>query len=351
MTKNNTISNFFNDFPTNILLSQSLAQDIIPFSLLIIGVFAVSSTAIFFKLALQELTVEAILFDSLLMTTVIFTSWNWISSFWQSETNENNQDLLLKEEINHSVEKEQPTASIIIGLMLLLVIANLSGGFLYIWSLKETTAVNATILSNLTPIFTFLGAWLFIGKQFDRRFLIGLIAAIIGSVFLTLEDWLNLEQQLLGTMVILGDGAALLCAVFHALSILLKEKLLKHLSNITLLTWSCAIGLAFIAPVVWIEGNPILPATSTGWFAVLGFGLIGGIIGNSLIVYSFKHFSAAFLSIVLLLEPFPVAFFAWFFLGEFLLIFNIIGFILISTGIYLARIGKGSEAVNNSLTS
>jgi drug/metabolite transporter (DMT)-like permease len=66
-----------------------------------------------------------------------------------------------------------------------------------------------------------------------------------------------------------------------------------------------------------------------------------------LITYSFKHFSSTFLTIFFLIEPFPVAFFAWIFLGEFLSPFNVMGFVLIAVGIYLAKTGKGSDRDND----
>ena len=346
MMKNKTTSYFLNNFQANILLSQSFEQATIPFLVLILGIFAISSTAIFIKLALNELSVEAILFDRLLIATIAFASWNWGWQLWQFRIGEDSNAIPPTEEESNSAKEANQPAWIVVSLMILLASAHLTGRFLYMWSLKQTTAVNALTLSNLTPIFTFLGAWLFIGKQFDRRFFIGLVIAVGGGFFLTLEDWLHLENQSFGMMAILGDGAALLSALVYALCMLMVEKLLRYLSNITFLTLRCAISLAFVAPLVWIKGDLILPSTNTGWLAILGLALIGGVIARSLIIYTFKHFSAAFLTIVFLLEPFPVAFFAWVFLGEFLSPFNIMGFILISVGIYLAKTGKGAESVN-----
>lgn len=347
MTKNSTISDLLNDLPTKIVISKSFDQASLPFLALILGIFATSSTAIFLKLALNELTIEAILFDRLLIATIAFTSWNWASSLWQSwrsQIEENSNAIPSTEAIDNSVEKVNQVTWIVVGLMILLVITHTSGRFLYLWSLKQTTAVNALTLSNLTPIFTFLGAWLFIGKQFNRRFLIGLGIAVGGGIFLTLEDWLHLENQLFSTMAILGDGAALLCAIIYAFAILLTEKLLKLLPDLTFLTWRCIVSLVFVAPLVLMKGDSILPTTTTGWFAILGLGLICEVIARILITASFKYFSAPFLTITFLLEPFPVAFFAWLLLGEFLSPLNILGFILISIGIYLAKTGKGSDS-------
>ena len=344
MTKNDRISNFIDTLQSRVFLTNLSQKATLPFLLLIIGIFATSSNSIFLKLALNELNVEAILFDRLLIATIAFSTWNFISQPWQSRSKEKINIIPAEEESDSAHHANQVTL-IILGWIILLVIIHTTGRFLYLWSLQRTTAVNALTLSNLTPIFTFLGAWLFAGKQFNYRFLIGLAIAVGGGIFLTLEDWLHVENQSFGTMAILGDGAALLCAIVYSIAMLITEKLLKKLPDITFLVWRCAVSLVFIAPFVWIKGYSIFPTTITGWLAILGLGLICEVISRRLVAHTFKYFSAAFLTIVFLLEPFPVAFFAWIFLGEALSPFNIMGFILIFTGIYLAKTGKGSQSV------
>lgn len=347
MTQNQTKSNFLSNFPANFFSSESLQQFTSPFLILIVSVFATSFTAIFLKLSLRELSVEATLFDRLLIGTIIFSSWNFGSQLWQSQTKEDINNIPTTEKTDDLPQQENKAIWITVGLMILLVITHTTGRLLYLWALEQTTAVNALTLSNLTPIFACLGAWLFTGRQFNRRFLIGLAIAIGGGIFLTLEDWLQVENQSFGTMAILGDGAALLCAMIYAFAILLTEKLLKFLSDLTFLTWKSFINLLFVAPLVLIQGDSIIPSTIVGWSAILGLGLICDVLARRLGTYSFKYFSATFLSIVFLLEPFPVAFFAWIILGEFLSLFNIMGFVLISLGIYLAKTGKGSEVVTS----
>lgn len=345
MTKTNRFSTFIDNFQANVFLASSSQNATIPFLILIIGVFAISSTAIFLKLALNELSVQATLFDRLLIGTIAFAGWNFGSQLWQSQTEEDTQNIPKTEEINDLPQKENQATWITVSLMLLLVITHTTGRLLYLWSLQHTTAVNALTLSNLTPIFAFLGTWLFTGKQFNRRFLIGLVIAVGGGIFLTLDDWLHVESPSFGTMAILGDGGALLCAIIYAFAILLTEKLLKSLPDLTFLTWKSFVSLLFVAPLVWIKGDSIIPSTMPGWSAILGLGLICEVLARRLVTYSFKNFSAAFLTIVFLLEPFPVAFFAWMILGELLSPFNIMGFILISVGIYFAKTGKGSQSV------
>ncbi|MDJ0898448.1 MAG: DMT family transporter [Xenococcus sp. MO_188.B8] len=322
--------------------SKSFLASMVPFVLLILGIVAISSTAIFIKLAVRELSVEAILFDRLLIATIVFASWNWGWQYWRSRMVTNNEAIASEKAVTTTANQADQQIWMIMVLMLSLVILHLTGRALFMWSMTQTTAVNGMMLSNMTPIFTALGAWLFLGQRFDLRFLTGLTIAVGGAMVLTLGDWLHPEEQLFGTMAIVGDGAALLCSIFYAVVILLIEKLRQHLSTINFLVWRSAIGLVLIAPLVWLLDDSIWPFSATGWLAIIGLGLICGVIGHSLVVYSYKHFSSPFLAIVFLLEPVPTAIIAWLFLGEFLSTFNIMGFLLISGGIYLAK--KGEDA-------
>lgn len=322
---------------------RSFFASILPFFLLILGVVAISSTAIFIKLAVRELSVEAILFDRLLIATIVFAIWNWGWQYWQSRMVSDSDAIAPTAETNTSAEKVPQQTWMIGVLMLLLVTLHLTGRALFMWSLTQTTAVNSLMLSNMTPIFTFLGALLFFGQRFDRRFLTGLAITVGGAIVLTLGDWLHPEEQLFGTKAIVGDGAALLASMFYAVVILLIEKLRQRLSTSNFLLWRSAVGVALVAPLVWVLDDSILPLTATGWLAIIGLALICGVIGHGLIVYSYKHFSSPFLAIVLLLEPVPVAIAAWLFLGEFLSAYNIVGFLLISVGIYLAKTGEGAK--------
>ena len=346
MFKSNTQENSSRNFPELIIQIGSwrlFTESILPFFLLILGIMAISSTAIFVKFAIRELSVEAILFDRLLIATVVFASWNWVWQYWQSRIGSNHEEIAPPEEPNTSAEVAPEPVWIVVVWMLSLVTLHLTGRALFMWSMTQTTAVNGLMLSNMTPIFTFFGAWLFLRQRFDLRFTMGLAIAVAGAIALTLEDWLHPEEQIFGTMAIVGDGAALLCSIFYAAVILLIEKLRQRLSTINFLVWRSALGLVVVAPLVWVMGDAIFPSSTTGWLAILGLGLVCGVIAHSLIIYSYKHFSSPFLAIVFLLEPIPTAIIAWLFLGEFLSAFNIIGFLLISVGIYLAKTGQGSQ--------
>lgn len=150
------------------------------------------------------------------------------------------------------------------------------------------TETNSSQQSNMPPLFTALGGWLFLGQRFDRRFLTGLAIAVGGAVVLGLGDWLQPKEELFGTAALIGDGAALLSSVFYACSFLLVEKLRQHLTTSDILVWRCALGLAIATPIVSVIDNTLFPISPIGCLAVIGLAVISEVMGHGLIVYSLK---------------------------------------------------------------
>lgn len=313
------------------------------FLVLILGLLALSSTAIFIKLSIREISSEATVFNRLWIATIVFASWNWVLQTWRSQTWKSDREIALKTQENTLAEIAPQKTWILVFLLISLALVHLTGRFLWTWSLTKTTVANGTMLGNMAPLFTALGGWLFLRQRFDRRFLIGLGIAVIGAFLLSVENWLQPKESLFGTTAIIGDGAALLSSVFYSGSFLLVEKLRQRLTTSDILFWRCTIGLAIAAPLVWAIDDSMFPISTTGWLAVIALAVFSEAIGHGLIVYSLKHFSSAFVTIVLLLEPTPAIIIAWVLFGEFLDPLNFLGFILITLGIYLAKTGKGSD--------
>ncbi len=310
------------------------------FILLTIGLVALSFTAIFIKLSVREISANATVFNRLWIATLVFGLWNLFSR----KGDQVPQDLVAN--LPHSdteIASKKDDQREIIMLILAVAIVHIIGRFLWTWSLTQTSAANGTVLSNLPPLFTTLGGWLFLGQRFDRRFLIGMAIALSGAITLGLGDMFAADDRLFSETAIIGDGAAFLSSMFYAASFLIVERLRTKIATENILIWRCAIGTLLMTPIVLAVEDPIFPVSAIGWFAVFGLAAISEVIGHGLIVYSLKHFSSAFVTVFLLLEPVLTACFAWVIFAETLGSTDLIGFILILQGIYLAKTGKGGE--------
>lgn len=223
--------------------------------------------------------------------------------------------------------------------IILLLIAGISFAIslsLWAWSLTQTSIANSTLLNNMMPIFTTLGGWLIFRQQFSKRFLIGMAVAIAGAIAIGIED-LQVADS------VIGDGAALLAAMFSAISILSLEQLRVQFTTSVIMQWTSLAGGLFILPLVLLNGDRLLPVSSTGWLVIIGLGLISQAMGQGLLTYSLAQFSSGFVAVSMLSIPVIAAILAMIIFAEQLSLFNYIAFAIVLCGIYLAISAKNSE--------
>ncbi|MEH1773725.1 DMT family transporter [Nostoc sp.] len=296
----------------------------LPIIIVIIALLALSSTAIFIKIAVREMSAVATLFNRLWIATIIFGLWSGIN---QTRTQITEDKPVLPQQ-RYPIKE--------IAFLIAVGLVHVLGRLSWTWSLTQTGAANANALGSLNPLFTTLGGWLFFNQIFGRKFIIGLILAIIGAIAVGFEDLLHSNNNFT------GDAVALISSIFYAANFLLIEQISNKFSIITILVWRCAIATSLMIPVVLIFEKQVFPVTLSGWLVVFALAAICEALGHGLIVYSLKTFSSGFISLLLLLNPVIVAILAWILFSENLSIFNLLGLTLILGGIYLAISNKES---------
>ncbi|QKQ72300.1 DMT family transporter [Nostoc sp. TCL240-02] len=309
--------------------------NILPIIIVIIALLALSSTAIFIKIALREMSATATLFNRLWIATIIFGLWSGIN---QARTQIKDDEPVLP---------QQPYPIKEIAFLIAVGLVHVLGRLSWTWALTQTGAANANALGSLNPLFTTLGGWLFFKQIFGRKFIIGLILAIIGAIAVGFEDLLRSNNNFT------GDAVALISSIFYAANFLLIEQIRNKFSIITILLWRCVIATSLMVPVVLIFEKQPLPVSLSGWLVVFALAAICEALGHGLIVYSLKTFSSGFISLLLLLNPVIVAILAWILFSENLSVFNLLGLALILGGIYLAISNQGSikSSVNPPIQS
>ncbi|MFN6500531.1 MAG: DMT family transporter [Nostoc sp. DedQUE01] len=308
-------------------------SNILPIIIVISALLALSTTAIFIKIAVSQMSAVATLFNRLWIATIIFGLWSGIN---QARTQiKDDKPILLKQ--RYPIKE--------IAFLIAVGLVHVLGRLSWTWSLTQTGAANANALGSLNPLFTTLGGWLFFGQIFGRKFIIGLILAVVGAIAVGFEDLLRSNNN------ITGDVVAVISSVFYAANFLLIEQIRNKFSILTILVWRCAIATSLMIPVVLIFEKQVFPVTLSGWLVVFALGAICEALGHGLIVYSLKTFSSGFISLLLLLNPVIVAILAWILFSENLSIFNLLGLALILGGIYLASSNKESiqSSVNNTM--
>ncbi|TAF11340.1 MAG: DMT family transporter [Nostocales cyanobacterium] len=302
----------------------TFSAEIIPFLLLIIALFALSITGILVKFSLSEMSINVTLFNRSWIAAVVFALWNGV---YQLRTQ------LSAEPVIPQQRYQIRDYALLLGASL----AYMLGRLLWTWSLTQTSIANANVLGGLSPVFTTLGAWLLFKQLFDRKFLFGMLLAILGAAVLGFDDFLVSNHGLI------GDFAALGCAVLYATTYLILEYLRSKFSVETVLMWRCLVGAVLTLPLVQIYEDQFFPPSLSGWLIVFSLAIVCEALGHGLTVYSLKSFSSTFVLIVFLLDPVIAAILAWILFAENLTFLNLVGFTVIIGGIYLAKTGKGAD--------
>ncbi|NEP42575.1 MAG: EamA family transporter, partial [Okeania sp. SIO2H7] len=221
------------------------------------SIVCLSFSPIFIRLSEMEIGPNATAFNRFWIAAVAFGVLNILSE----------KEITPNSEKPHIVQK----AGLLIADGALLSI----GLIFWTWSLTQTSVANSSIIHNLIPIFTILGGWLALGKNFDRRFLLGVLVAIAGATLLEINDLFSfsISKQLN------GDLAALLSAVFFGVHPLIAERLRTNFNSVTIMTWSSTTSSLLVLPVVLIAGEQLFPTSITGWSSAIALAVVGQMLG------------------------------------------------------------------------
>lgn len=216
------------------------------------------------------------------------------------------------------------------------VLLGLAGAFfagdlaVWHWSIRLTTVANATLFANAAPIFVALAAWGLLGEKFGRRFIIGLVVAIVGTV-------LVVGASFGGHGSVLGDALGLLTAAFYAGYLICVKMLRRSVGTLDIMMWSGLVATPILLVVALASGEALIATTLSGWLILLGLAVVSHTFGQSLIAFALAHLAASFSSLTLLVQPVAATLLAWLLLDEGLRVQQAIGGLAVLTGILLAR--------------
>jgi drug/metabolite transporter (DMT)-like permease len=212
---------------------------------------------------------------------------------------------------------------------------------LYNTSILKTTAANATLLGNNTPIVVGLLSWLVFAKRPPASFWFGLLMAIAGTLVIL---WADLGRHVqLG----MGDLMALGAAACFAVYLLATERVRTSISTLAFLRLamiSSTVALLLINEVLGISLR--VPHGRTLW-AILGLGLISQLGGYLALTYALGHLPATITSVSLLTQGPLTAVMAAVLLGEPLTLPQIVGGALVLSGVGLAHRQRHPEEEAN----
>lgn len=196
------------------------------------------------------------------------------------------------------------------------MLTTISGVFLalhfILWfeSLNYTSVASSVVLVTLQPIFAFIGTYFFFGERFSVAAIISMFITLIGSIIIGWGDF-----QISG-LALFGDILALLGAITVTAYFLLGQRLRRNLS---LIAYTFIVyGISAITLLVY---NLILNNEFTGyaldhWGWFLALAIVPTFLGHTLFNWALKWLSTSTISMAIVFEPIGATALAYFILDE-----------------------------------
>ncbi|MCC9042478.1 DMT family transporter [Myroides sp. M-43] len=203
------------------------------------------------------------------------------------------------------------------------------GSDIAVWNyaIQGSSATQATLLTNLAPVWVGIGSYLFLSTKPTSNFWIGTVFAILGMVVLIgVEVFMDFSFDL-------PFAFGILSGILYACYILMSKKVLSTVGVIPFMTYSLLVSSVFLAIVNLIAGSPFTGWPAEGWVTLVIQGIICQLLAWLLISYSTQHMRATRVSLSLLSQALLAAILAWAFLDEQITMQMIIGGMIILIGI------------------
>jgi drug/metabolite transporter (DMT)-like permease len=215
---------------------------------------------------------------------------------------------------------------------------------LYNTSILRTSAANATLFGNQTPIFVGLLVWLVFRRRPPASFWLGLLLAVSGSLVIAWADISRHAQ--FGTGDLMAVGAAACFAVY----LMATERVRPTTSTLAFLRLAMVSSALFLLVINLAMGVPLAIPPGRSFGALLGLGLVSQLGGYLALTYALGHLPATVTSVSLLLQGPLTALLAAWLLGEPLTGSLILGGVLLLLGVGLTNWNRApAEEANATL--
>lgn len=190
-------------------------------------------------------------------------------------------------------------------------------------------AANPTLMSNTAPLWVGLGAFFFFKERPPVWFWWGLLLAMMGAMVILGVDALN--------DVGLGTLFGLLAGIFYGAYFLVMQRVRQQMSALTsfwLATVSATIILAFGSLLL---DQPLTGYSTNTYLNFLALGVVVQVMGQLALNYALGYLPASIVAPSALGQPVLTAVLAVPLLGQPLRFWQIIGGILVLTGVFIVH--------------
>jgi drug/metabolite transporter (DMT)-like permease len=214
-------------------------------------------------------------------------------------------------------------------LVLALICGVLFASDVAVWNIaiQESSATQASLLTNLSPLWVGIISYVFLKVKPATNFWIGTAVALFGMAMLVgFKFFLELDF----------DNAfilAVLSGIFYSIYLLVSKKALTHIDVLSFMTISLLASSLYLAIACLVMNEPFTGFSNMGWLVLVLQAVVCQLMAWLSISYATQHMRATRVSLSLLSQAVLTAILAWLFLDEKITINMIIGGLILLIGI------------------
>lgn len=201
-------------------------------------------------------------------------------------------------------------------------------------SIQESSATQATLLTNLSPVWVGIGSFLFLKNKPALNFWIGTIIAIFGMITLVgFEFFINLDFNI-------AFSLAILSGILYAIYMLVSKNILSDMDVLSFMAITLITSTLFLGIVCLILNEPFSGFSNAAWIVLFIQGIVCQLVAWLLISYATQNMRATRVSLSLLGQAVLATILAWLFLGEKITFQMIVGGLILLLGIRITFYSK-----------
>lgn len=194
-------------------------------------------------------------------------------------------------------------------------------------SIQASTATQATLLTNLSPVWVGLFSLVLLKIKPHVNFWIGMSIALFGLILLIgFSVFLNFSFDL-------AFGLGVLSGIFYAIYFLLSKYVLAEVAVLPFMAYSTLAASVYLVIINLISGEQFFGYSQQAWIAFMVQGLLCQLTAWLLLGYAMKHMRPTRVSLSMLSQAFVTAILAILLLNEEITMQVVIGGVLILIGI------------------
>jgi len=205
-----------------------------------------------------------------------------------------------------------------------------------VWNIaiQDSSATQASLLTNLSPVWVGIGSFFFLKSKPATNFWIGTVVSLFGMVTLVGFSFfleLNFNQAFL---------FAVLSGILYSIYLLVSKNVLSHVDVLSFMTINLFASSIYLGTLCYALSEPFTGFSDTGWFVLVLQAVMCQLCAWLSISYATQHMRATRVSLSLLSQAVITSILAWLFLEEQITLQMVFGGIILLFGIRITFYDK-----------